>query len=100
VAHHELRCVVGRRGEAVEMADHERRHDGLSYGDCRSGENFDVPTCLPVRWTRWQAYEQAQVTMMREHEIKNANSDCIELPTVVELTPNGGDPRLKTTTHP
>jgi hypothetical protein len=82
----------------MEMADHERRHDGLRYGDCRSDENFDVPACLPVRWTRWQAHEQAQVNMMWEREIKNANLDCIKLPTVVELTPDDGDPRLKTTT--
>jgi hypothetical protein len=83
----------------MEMADHERRHDGLSYGDCRSGENFDVPACLPVRWTRWQAHEQAHVNMMRECEIKNTNSDYIELPTVAELNPNGGDLRLKTMAH-
>jgi hypothetical protein len=37
---------------------------------------------------------------MREREIKNVNSDYTELPTVAELTPNGGDPRLKTTAHP
>jgi hypothetical protein len=99
VAHHELRCAVGRHREAMEMADHERRHDGLSYGDCCSGENFDVPTCLPVRWTRWQAHEQAQVNMMQERKIKNANSDCTELPTVAVLNLNGGDLRLKTTAH-
>jgi hypothetical protein len=81
----------------MEMADHERRHDGLRYGDYRSDENFHVPACLPVRWTRRQAYEQAQVNMMQECEIKNANSDCTELTTVAELTPDDGDQRLKTT---
>jgi hypothetical protein len=37
--------------------------------------------------------------MMRECEIKNANSDYTELPTVAELNPNGGDLRLKTMAH-
>jgi hypothetical protein len=81
----------------MEMADHERRHDGLRYGHCRSDENFDVPACFPVRWTKRQAHEQAQVNRMKKHEITNANSDCTELPTVAELTPNNGDPRLKMT---
>jgi hypothetical protein len=81
------------------MVGHGRRHDAYGYGDCRSGENFDVPACLPVRWTRWQAYEQAQVNTMREREIKNVNSDCTELPMVAELTPDGGEPRLKTMAH-
>jgi hypothetical protein len=80
----------------MKMADHERRHDGLRYGDRRSDENFDVPACLPVRWTRRQAHEQARVNRMRKREIKNANSDCTELTTVAELTPDDGDPRLKT----
>jgi hypothetical protein len=97
VAHHELRCAAGGRREAMEMADHERWHDGLRYGDCRSDENFDILACLPVCWTRRQAHEQAQVNMMQEHEIKNANSDCTELTTVAELTPDDGDPRMKTT---
>jgi hypothetical protein len=34
---------------------------------------------------------------MRKREIKNVNSDCTELTTVAELTPDDGDPRLKTT---
>jgi hypothetical protein len=36
---------------------------------------------------------------MWEREIKNVNSDCTELPTVAELTPDGGELRLKTTVH-
>jgi hypothetical protein len=35
---------------------------------------------------------------MWKREIKNVNSDCTELTTVAELTPDDGDPRLKTTT--
>jgi hypothetical protein len=99
VAHHELNCAAGRHGEAVRVVGHGRRHDAYGYGDCRSSENFDVPACLPMRWTRWQAHEQAQVNTMREREIKNINSDYTELPTVAELTPKGGEPRLKTTAH-
>jgi hypothetical protein len=34
---------------------------------------------------------------MQKREIENANSDCTELTTVAELTPDDGDPRLKTT---
>jgi hypothetical protein len=34
---------------------------------------------------------------MQKHEIKNVNSDCTELTTVAELTPDDGDLRLKTT---
>jgi hypothetical protein len=81
----------------MEMAGHERWHNGLRYGDCRSDENFDVPVCLLVRWTRRQAHVQAQVNRMRKREITNANSDCTELPMMAELTPNDGNPRLKMT---
>jgi hypothetical protein len=35
---------------------------------------------------------------MQKCEIENTNSDYTELTTVAELTPDDGDPRLKTTT--
>lgn len=43
-AHHELRRGVGGRGEATDMADHERRHDGLG-----------MATAAPMKtWTFWR----------------------------------------------
>jgi hypothetical protein len=36
---------------------------------------------------------------MREHEVKSVNADYTGLPTVAELTPDGGGLKLKTTAH-
>jgi hypothetical protein len=40
-----------------------------------------------------------QVNTIWKCKVKSVNSEYTELPTVAELTPDGGGPRLKTTAH-